>query len=325
MSSIGAGQAPPIAVEVRRGGTTESVHRAHIAVVDVDGGLLAYAGDPSVMVLPRSTLKPLLSVGMVTLGLHLPASSLLAVASSSHSGEDMHVDAVEEILASAGLSADQLANTPDWPFETAAQERYIASGGTKSRVRANCSGKHAAMLTVCKQQGWPLDGYLAPNHPLQRALASTVSEIVGQELPDPAVDGCGAPIWAMPLESLARGFARLAEAPSGTAAGQVADAMRENPEFVGGSHRDVTELMRAVPGLVAKDGAEAMYCAGLPDGRGVAIKIEDGGGRARPAAIAGTLSQLGVAGLEPIASWEAVLGGGKPAGEIVPTVSLTVL
>lgn len=325
MSSIGEGQAPPVAVEVVRGGTTESVHRAHIAVVDGDGTLLAYAGDPSVTVLPRSTLKPLLSVGMVELGLSLSSPHHLAVASSSHSGEDMHVDAVRDILTAAGLNEENLANTPDWPFEADVREGYIAAGGAKDRIHANCSGKHAAMLTLCTQHGWPLDDYLTVSHPLQQELARSVSILLHQELPPPAVDGCGAPIWELPLAALARGFAQLASASAGSAAGQVADAMRAHPEFVGGSHRDVTELMRAVPGLVAKDGAEAMYCAGLPDGRGVAIKIEDGSGRARPAAIAGTLSSLGVTGLEAIASWEGVLGGGLPAGEVVSRVALTVV
>jgi L-asparaginase II len=323
VSSIGEGQAPPVAVEVRRGGTPESVHRAHIAVVGPDGTLLAYAGDPEVTVLPRSTLKPLLSTGMVALGLHLESPELLAVASSSHSGEEFHVEAVQAILAAADLTEEHLANTPDWPFETTVREEYIADGGVKSRVRANCSGKHAAMLTLCTQQGWPLEGYLAAAHPLQMALAKAVSELVGEDLPPPAVDGCGAPVWALPLSALARGFAQLAAADADSPAGQVAAAMRAHPQFVGGSHRDVTELMRAVPGLVAKDGAEAMYCAGLPDGRGVAIKIEDGGGRARPAVIAGTLSELGFEGLAEIATWEGVLGGGMPAGEVVSRVSLT--
>lgn len=325
MSSIGHGQAPPVAVKVVRGDITESVHRAHIAVVDSDGTLLAYAGDPGVTVLPRSTLKPLLSTAMVGLGLSLATPEFLAVASSSHSGEDMHVEAVRAILTDAGLSEDLLANTPDWPFETKAREEYITAGGSKSAVRANCSGKHAAMLTMCVQKGWLLADYLAPSHPLQQALAESVSEIVGEELATPTVDGCGAPVWALPLRSLARGFAQLANADAGSAAGRVGAAMRAHPEFVGGSHRDVTELMRAVPGLVAKDGAEAMYCAGLPDGRGVAIKVEDGGGRARPAVIAGTLSQLGIDGIDQVAHWEAVLGGGLPAGEVVSQVTLTVV
>lgn len=325
MSSIGAGQAPPVAVKVVRGGTTESVHRAHIAVVTADGTLTAYAGDPDVTILPRSTLKPLLSTAMVGLGLALDPPELLAVASSSHSGEDMHAAAVRAILAASGLSEELLANTPDWPFETTAREEYIAAGGLKSTVRANCSGKHAAMLTVCLQQGWPTAGYLDPAHPLQQALARAVSELVDHDLSAPTVDGCGAPVWSLPLKSLARGFAYLASGAPDSPAGLVSAAMRAHPDYVGGSHRDVTELMRAVPGLVAKDGAEAMYCAGLPDGRGVAIKIEDGSGRARPAVIAGTLSELGFDGLEQISNWEGVLGGGVPAGEVVPTVVLNVV
>lgn len=313
----------PVAVEVIRGGIVECVHRAHIAVVDQTGELLAWAGNPEVTMLPRSTLKPLLAVGLVDLGFAPERPEQLAVAASSHSGEQFHVEAVTSILSSIGLGPDALANTPDWPFDAEARDAYIASGGVKDCVHANCSGKHAGMLAACLAQGWDIDGYLSLEHPLQQALAAAVAAQVREPLSQVTVDGCGAPVWAMPLRAMATGFAGLASAEPGSAAAAVADAMRTNPEFIGGSHRDVTELMRAVPGLVAKDGAEAVYCAGLPDGRGVAIKVEDGGGRARPAVIAGTLTELGIDGLEAIEHWERVLGGGDPQGEVRSTVRLT--
>lgn len=315
--------AAPVAVEVIRGGIVECVHRAHIAVVDRTGELLAWAGDPQVMMLPRSTLKPLLAVGLVELGFAPERQEQLAVAASSHSGEAFHVEAVTAILSSIGLGPDALANTADWPFDADARDAYIASGGAKDSVHANCSGKHAGMLAACLAQGWDIDDYLSLEHPLQQALAAAVSAQVGQQLSAVTVDGCGAPVWAMPLRAMATGFAGLAAAGRNSAAATVADAMRAHPEYVGGSHRDVTELMRAVPGLVAKDGAEAVYCAGLPDGRGVAIKVEDGGGRARPAVIAGTLSELGIDGLDEIEHWERVLGGGDPQGEVRSQVRLT--
>lgn len=322
MSTIGDGPAPPVAIALTRGTVVEAVHRAHIAVVDAGGTTIAASGDPDVLVVPRSTLKPLYAVAMRRLGFDPSDSRLLALSASSHSGEDFHADAVQEILDEAGATVSDLANAPDWPFEKSVQEAYIASGAPKNQVRANCSGKHAAMVSVCKANGWDLSGYLDPQHPLQQALAESVRTLVHDELTGPLTDGCGAPVWAMPLSALARGFAALVGPEPDAAA--VGMAMRKHPEYVGGSHRDVTELMRLVPGLVAKDGADAVYCAGLPDGRGVAIKVEDGGGRARPAVIAATLMALGFPAdeLTPILQWEKILGGGETAGRVLAEVSL---
>lgn len=322
MSTIGAGEAPPVAVALTRGDVVEAVHRAHIAVVDQSGSVVAWSGDPEVVVVPRSTLKPLFAVGMRRLGFTPEDDRWLALSSSSHSGEDFHENTARDILNAAGGSPEDLRNTADWPFEKSVQEDYIARGLPKSQIRANCSGKHSAMISVCRMHDWNLANYLQPEHPLQLALADTVRELVHDPLVGPLVDGCGAPVWAMPLAALARGFAALVG--SDADAGAVGSAMRSHPEYVGGSHRDVTELMRTIPGLVAKDGADAVYCAGLPDGRGVAIKVEDGGGRARPPVIAATLMALGypAALLAPILNWEQILGGGEPAGEVLARVAL---
>ena len=321
---VGFGMAPPIAVEVVRGERVESVHRAHVAVVDVTGTVLASAGDPQVAVYPRSALKPLFAVAMLQAGLTLTRTDYLALAASSHSGEPIHVETVLAMLAEAGCSEADLANTPGWPYDERARVAWIATGGEKTRVHANCSGKHSAMLATCVRNGWPRTGYTQPGHPLVAALGGGLAAQVGVELADPATDGCGAPVWMMPLAALATGYARLANAHAGTPARAVADAMRDHPEFVGGTRRDVTEIMRHLPGVVAKDGADGVYAAGLPDGRGVAVKVEDGSTRAIPATMAAALIAAGfdATALAPVLAWEKVLGGGEPAGEMRARISL---
>ncbi len=324
MGFVGDGAAAPIAVEVLRGGIVESVHRADIAVVSGDGELIAWAGDPNTAAFARSSLKPILAQGMVELGFRPASQVSAALAASSHSGEPMHVAGVQAVLESVGLDESALANTPDWPFDEQEKVAWIAAGGGKTSIRANCSGKHAAMLATCQANGWPIRGYLDPSHPLPSALSDIVAATTGADPAARAVDGCGAMIWAVPLVGLARAFSGLVQGPPGSAASVIADGMRAAPEYVAGTRREATALMTMFPGLIAKDGADGMYAAALPDGRGLALKISDGGARARPAAIAGTLAALGFdqAALEPIADWEKVLGGGRPAGQMRPVVTL---
>jgi L-asparaginase II len=324
MTFVGTGPAAPIAVEVLRGGIVESVHRADIAVVSRGGELIAWAGDPNTAAFARSSLKPILAQGMVELGF-TPASKVhAALAASSHSGEPMHIAEVQAALAAVGLDESALANTPDWPLDEQAKVDWIASGGAKTSIHANCSGKHAAMLATCLANGWPTRGYLDPSHPLPRALSDYVASVTGANPAHQAVDGCGALVWAIPLVSLARAFSALAQAPAGSAGSVIANAMRAAPEYVAGTRRETTALMRSFPGLIAKDGVEGMYAAALPDGRGLALKISDGGVRARPAAIAGALAALGLdeKALASIENWEQVLGGGVPVGRIRSVVKL---
>src|SRR5690606_18106755 len=158
----------------------------------------------------------------------------------------------------------------------------------------NCSGKHAAMLCTAALNGWSLDDYLDPAHPLQQAIAATVEDLTGQRVANVSVDGCGAPLFAVSLHGLARAAARSSTAAPGTPEARVADAMRAHAEMASGSGRDVAALMRAVPGLLAKDGYEGVQIAALPDGHAVAVKIADGASRARGPVTARALALAGV-------------------------------
>lgn len=306
--------APPVLVEAERSGLVESVHRGHAVVVDAAGTPVRSWGDPDTVIYPRSAVKPLQAVGMVEAGLALTGSDL-ALACASHSGEPFHRAAVREVLARGGLNESDLQCPPDLPYGVEARAQYLAEGVAPARLTMNCSGKHAAMLRTCLQQNWPIADYLAADHPLQRQIRAVIEAMAGTPVAHTSVDGCGAPLWALPLVALARAFVSLPDRCP-----QVADAVRRYPEHVAGTTRDVSHLMRGVPGLVAKDGAEAVQAMVLDvagDRYGIAVKIADGADRARPVVAAAVLRELGVDA--PILDehlHDPVLGGGRPVGSL---------
>ena len=258
-----------------------------------DGSTALAAGAPDVPVFPRSSNKPMQAVGMLESGLQLDGE-LLALASASHSGEAFHLDGVRRILAGAGLGEAALQTPADYPYDETEKLSYAGAGGSAMPLVMNCSGKHAAMLATCVANGWPTETYLDAEHPLQRSLLTTGERLAGESVAAVGVDRCGAPLFALTLTGLARAFAVLATAPEGTPEHRVATAIRRHPEWVGGTGRDVTRLVAGVPGLIAKDGAEGVYAAALPDGRAVALKIDDGAQRARPPVMVAALRALGV-------------------------------
>lgn len=307
----------PVLVEVVRDGLVESVHHGRVAVTGPDGSLVASLGDPDALVYPRSSSKPLQAVGMVRAGLDLDGE-LLALVCASHSGEPFHLETAEQILALAGLDETALQDPPDWPLDELAKEELLRSGGRPRRLAMNCSGKHAGMLLTAVRMGADPTTYLAPEHPVQRAVEDALADLTDQTPAGPAVDGCGAPLWAVSLTGLARAFGRLAISgdPAET---RVSAAIRAHPEYVSGTRRDELALHRGLPGIVAKAGAESVYAVGLPDGRGVALKIDDGSTRGRAVAMAGVLQRLGlVADVLEAQSHVPVLGGGRPVGEVRP-------
>jgi L-asparaginase II len=269
-------------------------------------------GDPDVPIFPRSALKPLQAASMVDAGLALD-DELLAVVCASHDGRPEHVAAVRAILAGAGLSEADLDNTPAWPLEGEAQRAIVRAGGGPTSITQNCSGKHAGMLATAVVNGWPTEGYRDPDHPVQRLILDDLRRHAGA-VTAVGVDGCGAPAPVVSLVGLAQAVRRLAVEDH-----QVRRAMAGHPEMVGGPQRDVTRLMRHVPGLLAKDGAEGVQVAALPDGRAVAVKIADGSGRGRTPVTVGALRALGVP-IDPDAFIEPVLGHGEPVGRVVSVV-----
>ncbi|POX46496.1 asparaginase [Streptomyces sp. Ru71] len=308
-----------------RGGVIEGIHYGSVAVLHPDGTPAFQLGDIEAAFYPRSAVKPLQAVAMVRAGLPLDGD-LLSLAAASHSGEEVHLKGTQRILELAGLTEDDLRNVPDLPFDPAVRDTWIREGRGPSRLAQNCSGKHAAMLYTCKLNGWSLEDYLDPGHPLQKAIAEIVEDLTGQRIAQVTVDGCGAPLFSISLHGLARAAARITTAAPGTPESRVADAMRDHAEMASGTGRDVAALMRAVPGLLAKDGFEGVQVAALPDGRAIAVKIADGANRARIPVAAAALARAGV---DPTLltqfAGEPLLGGGAPVGEIRPVRALDPL
>lgn len=309
--------ADPILVEVVRSGFVESVHRGRVAITNPDGSLAASVGAEFAPMYPRSAAKPLQAVGMLRAGLALN-SELLALVCASHDGEPFHQEGVRRILATADLDESVLQTPPAWPSDVISRDEAIRTGLSMTPIAMNCSGKHAGMIVTTAGNGGPLANYRDPDHPTQLAILQTLDDLAHEQAGNLAVDGCGAPTYALSLYGLARAFGRIAAATGGPEA-QVASAIREHPEYVSGTRRDELALHHAIPGLIGKAGAEAVYAVGLPDGRGIAIKISDGTERARPVAMAAVLQSLGFDHETlTLQSRAPVLGRGTPVGEIRP-------
>ncbi|MFY1588281.1 asparaginase [Micromonospora sp. WMMD734] len=306
----------PVA-EVVRSGFVEGVHRGSAVVLDATGAPVAGAGDGTSPIFPRSASKPLQTLGMLRAGLTTTDPADVALVSASHAGEEFHLARVAALLRSAGLDPEALHCPPDLPFGEAARQAVLRAGGGPSRLAMNCSGKHAGMLLTCLAADWPLDGYWRPEHPLQRRLTATIEEYAGEPAAAVGVDGCGAPVLAISLTGLARAFLRLVSAQPGSPERTVADAMRAYPELVGGTGADDTRLMRGVPGMLVKIGAEGVIAAALPGVGAVAVKIDDGATRARTPVLVSGLRRLGVQA--PVLTEYAelpLLGGGLPVGAV---------
>jgi L-asparaginase II len=307
----------PVVAHVTRDGIVESAHRGSIAVTARDGSLTHAWGAPDDPVFPRSSNKPVQAVAMLRAGLTLPPQHL-ALACASHSAQPFHLDGVRDMLAAADLTEADLQNTPDLPYDPDERDIWIAAGRTARPLAQNCSGKHAAMLVTCRLNGWDLTTYRDPDHPLQLLMADTLADLAGEQVAAMAVDGCGAPVMAVSLAGLARAFGAIAAGAPGTPEAEVTAAMRAFPEFVGGTRRDVTALIRGTEGLIGKDGAEAVHAVGLTDGRGIALKIADGSQRARPVVLAAVLRLLGVESTAYGRLEDApILGHGRPVGAVV--------
>jgi L-asparaginase II len=276
-------------VVVERGSYVESRHRAHAAIVDVRRGLVGAARDPSLVTAWRSCAKPfqvmplLEAGGFEELGW---CEDELALACASHAGEPEHVAVAESMLKDLGLEEGDLACGPHEPLSKRGQRALRESGNPPSRLHNNCSGKHAAMLARAHVAQWETNGYERLDHPVQQGCLATISTWTGvpvERIPS-AIDGCGVPVFFLPLEAMAAAYARFADAirDASEVPSRIAAAMRTRPFLVGGSDRFDTIVLEETGGqVISKIGAEGVHCVAIPERRlGFALKVEDGASRA---------------------------------------------
>ena len=289
----------PLRVAVRRGEIVECIHEVH-AVAVRDGSIVAEAGDPTLVASLRSSAKPLQALPLARAYENL-AEDEVAIAAASHFGTPEHVAVVRRLLAATGGSEDEL-------------DCGIQQGRPPEPVFHNCSGKHAGMIAVCRANGWPVEGYRLPQHPLQLAL---LEEIAGAAELEPGevatgLDGCGVVCFGIALERAAAAFSRLERLDGGD---RVASSMRARPVLIGGEGATDTELMRAQPQWLAKAGAEGLMCAVSSGGLGLALKVADGNSRALRPALAAFGAPLGL-DLPTFAEVTLRNSHGEPAGTV---------
>jgi L-asparaginase II len=302
-----------VLAEYIRDGFVESEHRGFFAVLNSDGSLLKSLGDIDTKIFPRSTVKCAQASAMVRSGLELEPR-LLALAQSSHSGAAMHMDGAREILASVGLTESALQCAVDRPLGE--NERRAWGDNPPTQIAMNCSGKHAAMLATCVKNGWPIESYLEQSHPLQLAIKAELEDLAGETISLTSTDGCGAPLFLLSLNGLARAV-RAITISSDPVHQSVISAARAFPEMVGGIGRHNTEMMQQVPGLFMKDGAEAVNVCSLADGRTFAFKVSDGSLRAFRTIVHACLKDFGI---DTPLTLEKVMGGPRVIGTIRATI-----
>ena len=301
-----------VLAEYVRDGVVESVHRGYLVALSADGSVNLALGDSEHLIFPRSCVKSIQGAAMVRAGLKLEPR-LLALGCSSHSGSEEHLLAVREILALAKLDESALQCMLDKPLRD--QERRAWGDKPATRISMNCSGKHAAMLLTCVTNGWPIENYLDPAHPLQVAIKAELEALSGEKNTLTSTDGCGAPLFLMSVIGLARAI-RAITLSTDPVHQSVLDASRTFPEMVAGKGRLTTQMIEAVPGLYMKDGAEAVEIASMPDGRTLVFKVADGSLRPFRVLVHAGLKRLGI---DSPYEAENVLGGDRVIGTIRAT------
>ncbi len=302
-----------ILATVTRGGVAESLHLGHLIVLNADGSTYISKGSPELPIFPRSAVKSLQASAMLKAGLTV-SDEELAIICASHSGSQSHIDLVIKMLEERDIPISALKNAVDKPLGE--KEKMTWGENAANQLAQNCSGKHAGMLITCKQNGWDMATYLEMNHPLQIAIKNEIEELAGEKVSASTFDGCGAPLFAISLAGLSRSISNLVKSNE-AAHKQIVSACTTFPELVAGQGRLTTRMMRAVPGLFMKEGAEGIEVCALADGRVIAIKIIDGSWRPVAPIIMEIFKRWGV--VMPDESVK-IYAGGSVIGEVIANI-----
>lgn len=309
----------PTVVEVTRRNRVESAHRGMAAVVDDRGRMIFSIGDTTAEVFPRSAVKPIQALAMVASGAaaHFGATDAeIALACGSHVGSPAHVATAESLLRKAGHDARALECGAHWPLDEAESRALAARGEAPSPLHNNCSGKHAGFICLASFRGHDVTGYTRPDHPAMQEVTAALADVTGAALKsaNAGTDGCSIPAFAIPLQALAWGFARLGTGqglatPAAHAAGRIRAAIAACPLMLSGAGRFDTRVAEACgQAILVKSGAEGVACAAIPEARlGIAVKIDDGAGRAATATMAALLLRFAGDWLRDRAEARAIL------------------
>jgi len=299
-----------VLAKVTRGELVESLHLGHLIVLNADGSTYLFKGSPELPIYPRSAVKSLQAAAMLKAGLKVEANEL-AIICASHSGSQKHIDLVTKMLTSRDISISQLKNVADKPLGE--KEKFTWGEKSVSQLAQNCSGKHAGMLITCQQNGWDMNSYLDLDHPLQVAIKNEIEALASEQVSAVSVDGCGAPLFAISLAGLARAISNLVKSKDDLHQ-QIILACTKYPELVAGDGRLTTRMMKSVPGLFMKEGAEGVEVCALSDGRVIAIKIIDGSWRPVAPIIMEIFNRWGV---EMPDESVKIHGGSSAIGEVI--------
>ena len=302
-----------ILASVTRGGITESLHLGHLIVLNADGSTYLSKGFPELAIYPRSAVKSIQAAAMLKAGLQVSPEEL-AIICASHSGSQKHIDLVVSMLTKRDIPITALKNAIDKPLGDKEKLAWGDKSGT--RLTQNCSGKHAGMLITCQQNGWDIESYLEITHPLQMAIKAEIELLAGEKVSAETFDGCGAPLFAISLIGLAKAIAAVVKSDE-IIYKQIVTACTKYPELVAGEGRLTTRMMRAVPGLFMKEGAEGIEVCALSDGRVIAIKIIDGSWRPVAPIIMEIFNQWNV--VMPDESVK-IYGGSSVIGEVIANI-----
>jgi L-asparaginase II len=270
-----------------RGGLLECAHYGHICIVDERGNIVGRAGNPQATVFTRSAAKPIQAIPGIRAGIKEAyglTDEEIAIMAASHRAEEIHVETLNRILEKTGLTEERLICAPSLPLDRVAKEQLLRQGGTYRRLYHNCSGKHLGVLAYCKMKGYPLEGYNHPEHPAQKEILTTLAGLA--ELTEAQItlgtDGCGFPVFALPLSALASAYLKLAcpdlieDASTAEAVRVITNAMNRQPLLVAGTGR-VDSILLDDPNIVAKGGFKGVYAFALRRERvGITFKIQDG-------------------------------------------------
>ena len=302
-----------ILATVTRSGIAESLHLGHLIVLNADGSTYLSKGSPELPIFPRSAVKSLQASAMLKAGLTV-SNEELAIICASHSGAESHIDLVIKMLEKRDIPIAALKNAVDKPL---GEKEKIAWGEKDaSQLAQNCSGKHAGMLITCQQSGWDMATYLDINHPLQIAIKNEIEELASEKISAVSIDGCGAPLFAISLIGLARAISNLVKSKDDVYQ-QIFSACTKYPELVAGAGRLTTRMMKGVPGLFMKEGAEGIEVCALSDGRVIAIKIIDGSWRPVSPIIREIFKRWGIS--MPDESVK-IYGGASVIGEVIANI-----